>query len=174
MKQVGKAARLFAVALVLIVAAIAVSGCGGSDSSDNKQATTDSNGNKQYAAAEGLGESKKTVVESDKSFDENQQAVVKQITAFGDATASKDYKKLCELLSTEAQRIGGDCVATFEKTGSTISDFKLAIKSVTVNPDGKSAKASVAVTSNASPKPQTQDISLVQEKGDWKIQILGQ
>lgn len=174
MKQVGKAARLIAVALVLIVAAMAVSGCGGSDSSSSNTATTDGDGNKQYAAAEELGDSKNTVVESDKEFNAQQQEVVAQITAFGDATADKDYKKLCALLSTDAQAIGGDCVSTFEKTGATITDFKLVIKSVTVNPNGKDAKATVAVTSNTAPKAQVQDISLTKEDGDWKIQILGQ
>jgi hypothetical protein len=173
MKQVGSAAKLFAVAVVLVVAAFVASGCG-SSSNSSSTATTDSNGNKQYAAAEGLGTSKKTVVDSKDSFNKEQQAVVTQITAFGDATASKDYKKLCNLLSTEAAKIGGDCVSTFQKTGSTISDFKLTIKSVTVDPNGKDAKASVSVTSNASPKPQLQDIALVKEKGEWKIQILGQ
>src|SRR3954453_10649538 len=137
MKQVGKTSRWFAVAMVLIIAAFVVSGCGGDDNSSKTTATTDSNGNKQYAASEGLGDSKKTVVESEKAFNEQQQAVVSQITAFGDATADKDYKKLCGLLSTEAQKIGGDCVSTFQKTGQTISDFKLAIKSVTVDPNGK-------------------------------------
>jgi hypothetical protein len=174
MKQVGKAARLFAVAMVLVVAAIVVSGCGSSDNSGNTSSSTDSSGNKQYAASEGLGDSKKVVVDSGKSMDAKQQEVIDQITAFGDATAAKDYKKLCGLLSSDAQKIGGDCVSTFEKTGQTIKDFKLTIKSVTVNPDGKTAKASVAVTSNSAPKPQIQDISLVKESGEWKIQILGQ
>ncbi|MGH2907439.1 MAG: hypothetical protein ACRDKI_11830 [Solirubrobacterales bacterium] len=167
MKQFGSAVRLLAIAAVLAFAALVVTGCG----SDN--GGSDSNGNKTYSSDQGLGDSKKVVVDSDKSFDAQQQQVVDQITAFGDATASKNYKKLCGLLSTDAQKIGGDCVKTFEKTGAAITDFKLSIKSVDVAPDGKTAKASVAVTSNSNPKAQTQNISLAKEGGEWKIQILG-
>jgi ABC-type proline/glycine betaine transport system substrate-binding protein len=170
MKQVGFAVRLLAASAVLVFAALAVAGCG-----DNNTATTDSNGDKQYAADQPLGDSKKVAVDSEKKFDAEQQAVVDKIVAFGDATASQDYKTLCnKLLSKDAAKIGGDCVSTFEKTGQAIKDFKLTIKSVNVNEDGKTAKAQISVTSTQQPKAQLQDLSLAKESGDWRIQILGQ
>jgi hypothetical protein len=171
MKQVGFAVRLLAVAAVIACAALAVTGCGG----NNKTASTDSNGDKQYAADQSLGDSKKVVVDSKNKFNADQQAVVDQIVAFGDATAAQDYKTLCnKLLSKDAQKIGGNCVSTFEKTGQAIKDFKLTIKSVSVDPGGKNAKAQISVTSTQQPKPQTQDLSMIKENGSWRIQILGQ
>lgn len=180
MKQVGFMARLLAVAAVLVVAALVVSGCGDKKDSSSGSGSTDggsvaSNGTKTYTSGEGLGDSKKVVVQSDKSFDANQQAVVKQITAFGDATASKDYKALCnDILSKSAQKIGGNCIKTFEQTGESLKDFKITVKGVTVAANGKTAKADVAVTSNVSPKAQAQQLSLAKEGGEWRIQILGQ
>ena len=185
MKQVGFFARLLAVVAVLALAAAVVSGCGDDDKGGNSNGgdtaqggsggDTSSGGDKQYDQDEGLGEAKKVVVDSDKDFDAEQQEVIEKITEFGDATASKDYKALCnDILSKQAQNIGGDCVQTFSQTGKTLEDFKLTVKSVTIGKDGKTAKADVSVTSNVSPKPQSQQLSLAKEKGDWRIQILGQ
>lgn len=171
MKQVGVLARLIVVAALLTVGAFALAGCGGDDNGDSGGG--DGNG-KTYESSETLGDEGKVVVESDDSFDAKQQEVIATITAFGDATANKDYKALCdELLSKEAAKIGGDCEETFSKTGEALEDFKLTIKSVEIEPDGKNASASVSVTSNVSPEPQTQQLSLTQEGGEWKIQILG-
>ena len=180
MKQVGFMARLFAVAAVLVVAALVVSGCGSKKDSSSGSGSTgggtvSSNGSKTYSASQGLGDSKKVVVDSGQSFDAEQQAIVDQISAFGDATASKNYKKLCnDILSKSAQKIGGDCVKTFEQTGSSLTDFKITVKSVDVAKGGKTAKADVSVTSNTSPKAQAQQLSLTKENGEWRIQILGQ
>lgn len=167
MKQVGVVARLLAVLAVVALGAFVFAGCGGDDNG--------SGDGKEYDSGQALGEEGKVVVKSDEGFDEQQQEVIATITAFGDATANKDYKTLCnELLSEEASKIGGDCEETFSKTGDALKDFKLTINSVEVNEDGKTATASVSVTSNVSPEPQTQSLSLVKEDGKWKIQILGQ
>lgn len=169
MKQVGVFARLLAVLAVLALGAFAIAGCGGDDNDSG------GSGGKEYDSGQTLGEEGKVVVESDQGFDAEQQEVIETITAFGDATANKDYKALCnELLSEEASKIGGDCEETFSKTGEALKDFKLTIKSVDVNADGKTASAEVSVTSNVSPEPQSQTLSLVKEGGDWRIQILGQ
>ena len=188
MKQVGFFARLLAVAAVLALAAAVVSGCGDDDKGNTGGSTgggdtaqgggggeTSSGGEKKYDGDEGLGDSKKVVVESDDEFDAEQQAVVTKIAEFGDATSDKDYKALCnDILSKQAQKIGGDCVKTFEQTGEALEDFKVTVKGVTIAKGGKSAKAEVSVTSNVSPKPQTQQLSLAKENGEWRIQILGQ
>lgn len=168
MKQVGVLARLLIIAALMTVGAVALAGCGGDDKEGGSE------GGKSYDSGQALGEEEKVVVESDDSFDAQQQEIVAAIAAFGDATANKDYKALCnEILSKEAAKIGGNCVETFKKTGEALKDFKVTIKAVEVDPDGKNATANVAVTSNVSPEPQTQALSLTQEGGEWKIQILG-
>lgn len=169
MKQVGVLTRLIVIAALMALGAFALAGCGG----DDNGGSGDGNG-KTFESGETLGEKDKVVVKSDDAFDAKQQEVIAAITAFGDATASKDYKTLCnDLLSEEAAKIGGDCEETFSKTGEALEDFKLTITSVEVDPDGKNATANVSVTSNVSPEPQTQALSLTQEGGKWKIQILG-
>jgi hypothetical protein len=183
MKQLGNSARLFAVIAALVMAAFVVVGCGGDDGNGDGAGTSsggDSNGQvtpsgeaKSFDSDETLGEAGKVTVESDTEFDEQQQEVIATVVAFGDATADRDYKELCSLLSAEAQKIGGDCEKTFSQTGESLKDFKLTVKSVTVAEDGKTAKAKVDVTSNVSPEAQGQDLALIQENGEWKIQILG-
>lgn len=170
MKQFGVVARLLAIVAVLSLGAFVISGCGGDDGGN-----ASSGDGKTFDADQALGDEGKVVVESKESFDEQQQEVITQITAFGDATANKDYKELCnELLSKSASKIGGDCEKTFSQTGEALKDFKLTVKDVEVDPDGKTATANVSVTSNVSPDPQTQQLSLVKEGGQWRIQILGQ
>lgn len=171
MKQVGVMARLLVIAALLTVGALALAGCGGDD---DKAGGSGSGDGKSYDSGETLGEADKVVVDSDDSFDAEQQEVIATITAFGDATANKDYKALCnDLLSEEASKIGGDCEETFSKTGEALDEFKLTIKSVKVDPDGKNASADVSVTSNVQPEAQTQALSLTKEGGEWRIQILG-
>lgn len=179
MKKVGFAARLLAIVAILSLAAFVVSGCGDDkkqDTASSDQSTTASTGGtKSYDSGEAVGSSKKLVVDSDADFSAEQQAVIAQLAAFADATADHDYKKLCnDLLSKEASKIGGDCLKTFEQTGSQIKDFKIVVKSVKVDKDGKTATAVVDVSSNVQKAQQSQNLSLVKEGGDWRIQILGQ
>ena len=183
MKQLGNSARLFAVLAALVFAAFAVVGCGGDDKDgdsgassggDNSGQVTPSGEQKSFDSGDQLGEAGKVTVDSKDEFDQQQQEVIATITKFGDATADRDYKTLCrELLSKEAQKIGGDCEKTFSQTGEQLKDFKLTVKSVTVAKDGKTAKAKVSVTSNVAPEAQEQDLSLINEGGEWRIQILG-
>lgn len=186
MKQLGNSARLFAVVAALVVAAFVVVGCGGDDdggsgsgsgsaSNGDSSQVTPSGESKTFESDQELGDAGKVTVDSKDEFDEQQQEVIATVVAFGDATADRDYKKLCnDLLSKEAQKIGGDCEKTFSQTGEQLKDFKLTVESVTVAEDGKTAKAKVSVTSNVSPEAQSQDLSLIKEGGDWRIQILGQ
>lgn len=173
MKKVGIAARLLAVAAILSLAAFVVVGCG-----DDKDSTS-SNGSTAAAGdlepGDTVGKAEKVVVGKDAKFDAQQQEVVDRIGEFGDATADQDYKKLCEdLLSKSAQKIGGDCEKTFSQSGQQLKDFEITVKSVKVDKDGKTATATVDVTSNVNDAVQSQDLSLIKEGGEWKIQILGQ
>lgn len=193
MKQVGFAARLLAVVAVLALTAFVVAGCGSdnnkSSTSDNSaQSTGDSgstgSGGSSSDANSGptknlngqtVGASKKVVVKSDQDMSAEQQAVVDRIGQFGDATATKNYKKLCtDLLSKQARKIGGNCIRTFSQTGAQLKDFNITVESVKISSDGKTATAKVGVTSNVAKQVQNQTLSLVKEDGDWRIQILGQ
>jgi hypothetical protein len=185
MKSVGFMVRLVAVASVLALSAFAVAGCGGDEpkkdtvSTDQSQPTGGGDAaaaGKQFSSGEKVGSAGKVVINSDADFSANQQAVIQRIGEFGDATANQNYKKLCnDLLSKAARKIGnGDCVGTFQKTGKSLKDFKISVNSVTVAKDGKTAVAKVDVTSNVNTTATPQDLSLVKENGEWRIQILGQ
>jgi hypothetical protein len=126
-------------------------------------------------SGETVGSAKKVVVGEDSQFDANQKAVVDRIGEFADATANQNYKKLCnDILSKSARKIGGDCVRTFSQSGSQLKDFKITVKSVKIGKTEKTATAVVDVTSNVNKAQQSQNLSLVKESGDWRIQILGQ
>lgn len=175
MKKVGIAARLLAVAAILSLAAFVVVGCG-----DDKDTNSNSGGTGGTAAAGSLepgdtvGDSEKVVVGKDAEFDAQQQEVVDRIGEFGDATADQDYKTLCnDLLSKSAQKIGGDCEKTFSQSGAQLKDFKITVKSVKINKNDKEATAVVDVTSNVNKAVQSQNLSLIKEGGEWRIQILG-
>lgn len=187
MKKFGFAARLLVVAAVLSLAAFAVAGCGGKEkqdtvstdasqtSSSSGDSGSDSGQTKQYTSGQTIGAKKKVVVASDADMSAQQQAVIETIGAFGDATATQNYKKLCnEILSKAAQKIGGDCVKTFSQTGAQLKDFKITIKSVKINKDGKTANAVIDVSSNVNKAQSSQNLSLIKENGEWRIQILGQ
>lgn len=181
MKQVGFAARLLAVVAVLSLAAFVATGCGDDKSSDGSgdtasSGTTASGESKEFKEGDTVGESEKVVVGSDQDLDAEQQAVVARIGEFGDATADQNYKKLCtDILSKASRKIGnGDCEGTFEETGAQLKDFKITVKSVKVASDGKTATATVDVTSNVQKAQQEQTLSLIKEDGEWRIQILGQ
>jgi hypothetical protein len=173
MKKVGIAARLLAVAAILSLAAFVVVGCGDDKDKSSDNGSTAAAGNLE--PGDTVGEAEKVVVGKDAEFDAEQQEVVDRIGEFGDATADQDYKTLCEdLLSKSAQKIGGDCEKTFSQSGAQLKDFEITVKSVEINKDGKNATAVVDVTSNVNKAVQSQDLSLVKEGGEWRIQILGQ
>jgi hypothetical protein len=176
MKKVGIAARLLVVAAILSLAAFAVVGCGGNknDNGSNNGGGSTAGGT-EMKSGETVGSAKKVVVGSDSNFDAEQKAVIEKIGEFGDAAANQQYKKLCnDILSKEAQKIGGDCVKTFTQTGAQLKDFKITVKSVKIAKDGKTATAVVDVTSNVNKAVQSQNLSLIKEGGEWKVQILGQ
>lgn len=184
MKKVGFGLRLLMVAAILSLAAFVVAGCGDEKKQDtvstDQSVPTAASGDaaddtKQFDSGQSVGKAKKVVVESDADFSAAQQAVIARIGEFGDATANQDYKKLCnDLLSKKARQIGGDCVKTFEQTGAQLKDFKITVKSVKISKDGKSAAAKINVSSNVNKAQEGQDLTLIKEDGDWRIQILGQ
>lgn len=170
MKKTGLFVRLLTVVAALALTAFAVTGCGNKDNA-SKDAGPDA---KQFQSGEQVGKAGKVEVKSDDKMSVEQQAVVTRIGDFADATDSHNYKRLCSLLSKEAQKIGGDCEKTFKKSGQNIKDFKIVVNSVTVAEDGKTATAKVDVSSNTGGPQDAQTLTLVKQGGEWKIQILGQ
>lgn len=180
MKSVGSLFRLVLVAAIVATAALGAAGCGDDDKKDTTSvdqsapAQSDSGETKQFKSGEEVGKSKKVVVESDAEFSAEQRAVITRMGEFADATDSRDYKKLCnDMLSSAVRKIGGDCEKTFAKSGEQIKDFKIAVSSVTVAKDGKTALAKVSVSANGD-NPSPQEISMIKEDGKWRVQILGQ
>lgn len=101
-------------------------------------------------------------------------AVHKTVDRFGRAVAHKDYQELCDNL------LAANLIAALEETGvpcelalktgfGPAKNPKIAVKTVAVNGD----KALVSVHSTATNQPPSDDtLSLVKEKGKWKISSL--
>lgn len=173
-KQAGFLVKLLALAAMLALA-VTAAGCG----DDDKPEANGGGGAKTYEEDQGLGDSEKTVVDSDKEFNAQEQEVVDRIAEFSDATDKKQYKKICEeMLSEAAQKLGGNnCPDTLKKTGAQIKDFKVTVKNVTVEEGGKSATVVAKVdTESKDGKKQSaeQTLPLKKEKGEWRISVLGQ
>lgn len=165
MMRFGNAVKWLAIVAVSLAAIFALSGCG-----DKKPA-----GAKSYEQDQTLGKAGKVTVNSENDFSKEQQEVIDLIAKFADATEAKDYKKICEeILSKESQKIGGDCVGMFEKTGTTIKDFKIVVSAVTIDADGKTATAEATTETNGQ-KGASQALTLAKdEKGAWRVTILGE
>jgi hypothetical protein len=169
--------RFVVVICALAIGAFALAGCG--DKKDEGSAgggATDTGSGKSYDSGERVGKAKKVVVDSDDKFDAEEQAVIDKIAEFADAANDKDYKKICnEILTKDAQKIGGNCVNVFKQTGSNLKDFTITVKSVTVAKDAKSATADTLSKSNIDTKGTPQNIGLQKDrKGNWRLTILGQ
>jgi hypothetical protein len=96
------------------------------------------------------------------------------LNAFRDATAEKDYQRLCDdifsakLVEQVRQQVPCELALRNSSLGDA-KDPKLEIKSITV--DGKTASA-VVTTSAANQKPSEDTVRLVKEGEDWRIQAL--
>ena len=96
------------------------------------------------------------------------------LEAFAQATAKKDYQRLCddlfaEQLVEEVRRTVPCEVALKNSSLGDARDPKLVIRRITVDGD----KASADVTTSAANQPASQDtVSLVREGDDWRIVAL--
>ncbi|HEV7919147.1 MAG TPA: hypothetical protein VGO97_06170 [Solirubrobacterales bacterium] len=171
MKRFGFAVRLLALVVVLIAATAVLTGCG-----DDKKSGGNAADGKSFSKDEPVGDAKKVVVDSEKGFNKEEQAVIDKIAEFADATQGKDYKKICQdLLTKAASKIGGDCEGTFKRSGDLIRDFKITVRSVKVAAGGKTASADATATTNIAKEGTAQTIALAKDsKGEWRIAILGQ
>ncbi|MBJ7348517.1 MAG: hypothetical protein JHC87_08115, partial [Thermoleophilaceae bacterium] len=155
----------FVLALIGAAFVLALSGCGSKSSSEVT---------KTYPSTP-LGTEKKVTVDDKKQFNADQQAVITAVVAFGDATAQRDYKKLCEELLTEASRKlgGGQCEQFLTVAGKGFKDFSVKVTGVKMAADGKSATVSTITTRDKASSPQ--DYALQKSSsGQWQVAILGQ
>lgn len=96
------------------------------------------------------------------------------LNAFREATAKKDYQRLCDdifsakLVEQVRQQVPCELALKNSSLGDA-KDPKLEIKSIKV--DGKTANA-VVTSSAANQKPSEDTVRLVKEGDDWRIQAL--
>ena len=102
---------------------------------------------------------------------ERARAVVER---FGDASAKKDYQRICDELIARAliaqvERIGLPCEIAFKRGLEDVRKPVLKVRSVRVTKD----RARVAVHSTAAgQKPSNDTMTLVREDGEWRIASL--
>jgi len=101
-------------------------------------------------------------------------AVHKTVDRFGKAVADKDYQELCDnLLAANLidalEQTGVPCELALKTGFGAAKNPKIAVRTVAVNGD----KALVSVHSTAANQPPSDDtLSLVKEKGKWKVSSL--
>lgn len=155
----------FLTALLAIVFALAIAGCG--DDEGNDQAKT-------YGETP-VGQEQKVTVPPEEEFNADQQAVIETIATFADATQQKDYATICnEVFTAESAKLGGgECEDFLKVANKDFKDFDIEIKTVTIGEDGKTATVKSVTTTDG--KPSEVPYSLIKgDDGTWQIAILGQ
>jgi ketosteroid isomerase-like protein len=106
---------------------------------------------------------------------ESDQELVRQAVAdYGDASAEKDYQRICdELVAKDLLRsvesVGLPCELAFKRGLQDVQEPKVEVGDVTIN----KSKALVEVRSTAKGQPPSQDtLELTLEGGDWRISSL--
>jgi hypothetical protein len=105
----------------------------------------------------------------------DEEQVRTTVQAFSDATAAKDYQRLCdELLAPKLvekiKQAGLPCELALQRGLGAVKKPKLTIGQVTVT--GESATADVR-TSAAGQQPSRDTLKLTKEGDDWRIASLG-
>lgn len=162
MTATARTARLLVTVLALAALALVASGCG-----DDKQTKT-------YDQSP-LGQEKKVTVVTTTEFNADQQAVIETIAEFADATAQKDYAKICSELLTETSRQlgGGKCEQFFKVAGKGFKDFSIKVQSVTLSKDGNGATVKTITSRDGQPSPVVYSMKK-NAQGQWQVAILGQ
>jgi hypothetical protein len=102
------------------------------------------------------------------------QQVRQAITAFGQATKAKDYKRMCtQLLApalvTQVQSIGLPCEQALQRGLGSVRDPQLVVGKVTVN----GTRATAQVRSSAAGEAPSSDLVRLQKiRGTWRIASL--
>lgn len=96
------------------------------------------------------------------------------VAAFGEASAKKDYQRICDDLvakdlAESVEAVGLPCEAAFKRGLDPVKEPKVEIKKVKIN----KTRALVTVRSTAKNQPPSDDtLELVLEGGDWRISAL--
>ena len=105
----------------------------------------------------------------------DEQQVRETVDAFSNATAAKDYDKLCKQLLApklleQVEQAGVPCEVALSKGLGEVKDPKVTIGQVTVS--GDSATADIR-TSAAGEEPSRDTLKLSKVGGRWRIASLG-
>ena len=105
----------------------------------------------------------------------DEEQVRETVAAFGQATAHKDYRRLCEQLLApklieQVKEIGLPCEQALAKGLGQVKDPRLSIGQIVVT--GETASAEIR-TSAANEKPSRDTLQLTKVNGRWRIASLG-
>jgi hypothetical protein len=105
----------------------------------------------------------------------DQDQVAGTVSAFGRATAAKDYTTLCERvlapsLIAKVEQIGLPCVKALSTALGDVKDPRLTVGAITVTGD----RASAEIRTSASGQAPSQDtLRLERVHGAWRVASLG-
>jgi hypothetical protein len=103
------------------------------------------------------------------------ELVAGTVSAFGRATAAKDYRTLCDRLLApslvdKVEQVGLPCVQAMQKALGGVRDPRLTIGDITVQGDRASAQIRTSASGQA---PSRDTLELERVKGSWRIASLG-
>jgi hypothetical protein len=103
------------------------------------------------------------------------ELVAGTVSAFGRATAAKDYRTLCDHLLApslvdKVEQVGLPCVQAMQKALGGVRDPRLTIGDITVQGDRASAQIRTSASGQA---PSRDTLELERVKGSWRIASLG-
>jgi hypothetical protein len=106
----------------------------------------------------------------------DEQLVARAVTAFGRATAAKDYRALCDRilapsLIEEVTSIGLPCEKALERGLGAVRAPRLALGAVTVDGDRATAQVRTAAANQA---PSRDTLRLEKVRGSWRVASLAQ
>jgi Putative lumazine-binding len=104
-----------------------------------------------------------------------EEQVRSTVTAFGRATAAKDYQTLCDRLLApslveDVESIGLPCEVALRQGLGAVREPRLTIGRIEVKDDTASAEVRTAA---AGEEPSKDTLELVNLDGEWKISSLG-
>jgi Prokaryotic lipoprotein-attachment site len=105
----------------------------------------------------------------------DEDLVARTVSAFGRATAAKDYTTLCaQLLApslvAKVEQVGLPCKRALRKALGNVQDPRLTIGRISVNGDRASAEIRTSASGQA---PSKDTLELERVNGEWRIASLG-
>jgi hypothetical protein len=106
----------------------------------------------------------------------DEQLVARAVTAFGRATAAKDYRTLCDRilapsLIEQVTSIGLPCEKALERGLGGVRSPRLTLGAVTVDGDKATAEVRTAAANQA---PSRDTLRLEKVRGAWRVTSLAQ